>query len=180
MINKSVKLNDMEQDIVKDVAKKRALSNRSNDIANAKKCEDEDCKVELDSFGAEVAFCKLFNVYPDYSIFPRSSSNRTDKGDAVVNDLVVDIKQTKYPSGKLIVAPWKVKNSTNIDCYGLMIGEFPEYVFKGFIESCEITKPEKLGNLGRGMTYIAKQNELKEIDSLKTLKNKEQIKINKG
>jgi hypothetical protein len=53
----------------------------------------------------------------------------------------------------------------------LMIGEMPSYTFKGFMFREDLKKENKLGDLWHGMSYLAEQNELKELHDLYELDN---------
>lgn len=136
----------------------RTHNNRIKGIAQGQRSPASHQDVEINGIGAEVAFCKLLNIYPDMSIHTRSASNGTDTGDAVLpNGFRVDIKTTKYKSGKLLVLPWQ---KGNVDFYVLMIGEFPNYEFKGAIPSCLVTKK---GDMGYGESFVVTQNELTDL-----------------
>mgnify|MGYP001587368885 FL=1 len=160
-ISTNIELNDIEQDFCKILAKARFENNRDSSIKNSKIGPQSNADTDLEGIAAEIAFCKLFNIYPDFSIFIRSSTKDTDKYDVVLaNGKTVDIKTTKYKTGKLLAVSWKKASS---DYTVLMVGQFPNYEFKGAIETKELLKKERLGNLGYGETYIATQNELKEL-----------------
>jgi hypothetical protein len=53
-----------------------------------------------------------------------------------------------------------------VDLFALMVGEFPIYEFKGFMKRDELLQEKRLGSLGHGPTYIAKQDELVEFCDL--------------
>jgi hypothetical protein len=104
----------------------------------------------------------MFNLYPDLSVGARSASQGDENGDARLHcGSVVDVKATKYSSGRLIAAKWKGAND-NIDYYALMVGEFPTYTFRGFMDSSELMKQERLGRLPgqANECHMAKQYEL--------------------
>ena len=89
-----VLLNAQEQALCRYLAKLRHNNARNKNVKNNKIGGQSDEMTDLEGIGGEVAFCKLFNLYPDISIEVRNS--KTDKGDAVLNDLVIDVKTTKY------------------------------------------------------------------------------------
>jgi len=161
MINKVIELNSVEQRLIQFVAKARYSNNRNNKVTNAKIGNQSDEETDLNGFGSEVAFARLFNSYPDMTIETRTSFE--DEGDVVVNGKKIDVKTTTYKDGKLLAVPWKEKT---VDLYALMVGSFPTYTFKGFMKSENLLKPERIGNLGHGDTYIAYQHELKELEEL--------------
>lgn len=155
MINNKVELNKSEQAICESIAKQRYENNRKNNVKDAKVGDQGNWETDLEGFGAEMAFCKLHNIFPDFTVSIRNSSQ--DDGDCVLGDLRVDVKATKYQTGKLLAVPWK---NNGVELYGLMIGTFPKYIFKGFMSAKELIKEERLGSLGYGKTYIAEQREL--------------------
>lgn len=163
-IGSVVVLNSAEQDICKDIAKLRYTNNRSNGVKNAKMGNQSDEFTDLEGIASEFAFCKLFNVYPDLLIECRSSIRGEDNGDVILpTGHRVDVKATKYPSGKLLAVPWK---KPDVDLFALMVGEFPRYIFKGFMKKDDLLCETRLGNLGHGDTYIAKQNELTDLKGI--------------
>lgn len=155
-------LNNSEQLICRFVAKKRYENNRKNGVQNSKIGPQSNCVTDLNGVCGEMCFCKLFNLFFDLSIEPRSARNGEDFGDAVLPDgRLVDVKVTDYPNGRLAVAPWKVEKP-RIDLYALMVGSFPTFTFKGFMARDELLRKERLGTLGHGPTYLADQYELLE------------------
>jgi len=154
-------LNEMEQSIVKSVAKNRFAKNRKENIKNSKIGDQSNEDTDTEGFGAEMAFCKLFNVFPDFSIKPRSS--KEDKGDAIlhVENGIVDVKSTCYKTGRLITPTWKNKGS--VDVYALMTGKFPTYEFRGFMKASTLMQKERIRDMGYGKdSYVAEQDELKD------------------
>jgi hypothetical protein len=160
-IGVSVILNQVEQRLCKHVAKARLDNNNNDGIYNAKISDESDEYIDLEGFAGELAFCKIFNVFPDLEIFSRTSSE--DFGDATYLNKQIDIKTTSHRHGRLIATRW-TKN--NVQAYALMVGEFPEYEFKGFMSKKEFIKEDRIDNLGKGKLYLAYQNELVEFDQL--------------
>lgn len=159
MSSNFVLLNPQEQALCRYLAKLRHNNARNKNVKNNKIGNQSDEMTDLEGIGGEIAFCKLFNLYPDISIEVRNS--KTDKGDAVLNGLVIDVKTTKYKTGRLLAAPWK---EPSVDLYALMVGEIDKgYSFKGFMAYSELAKEERLLDLGHGKGYAAEQQEL-ELD----------------
>ncbi len=152
---KKVLLTDIEQKLVKYIAQSRFEINRKNNVKNSRKGGQSDYLTDLDGFGGEFAFCKLFNIYPDLEV--KVTSQDSDRGDCLLNNLKIDVKTTKYKTGKLICALWK---NNEVDYYALMVGEFPQYEFKGFAKSSEVKKEENIVNLGWGNLYAVGQEKL--------------------
>ncbi len=57
-------LNLAEQRLARFVASRRRLFNRSRGIQNQKQSSFSDDSIDLQGIAGEIAFCKLFNVYP--------------------------------------------------------------------------------------------------------------------
>ncbi len=157
----TILLNPVEQRLCRYVARCRHENNRKSGIVNARIGWQSDEETDLEGIAAEVAFCRLQNVYPDLSIDVRSSGKGQDhKFDCVLHTgETVDVKATVYATGHLLAAPWKGTGSPP-DLYALMVGKFPSYTFKGFMPGVELLSQKRLGNMGHGPTYIAKQSEL--------------------
>ena len=84
--------------------------------------------MNLNGFGAELAFCKLCQIPFDSSTIEKES--HFTKMDAILkNGKTVDVKNTVYSSGKLIVRTGKEHKV--VDLYAIMIGTFPNFIFSG-------------------------------------------------
>ncbi len=154
--NTEVVLNAQEQAVCRALSKRRHAANRKAGTRNAKRGPQSNDQTDLEGIGAEFAFAKLFNLYPDFSIQPRKSGD--DHGDCKLRDgRGVDVKATRYKTGKLIAVPWK---KSGAELFALMTGTFPKYIFRGFMEAGNLLREERLGSLGYGPTYIAEQTEL--------------------
>jgi hypothetical protein len=119
-------------------------------------------EMNLNGFGAELAFCKLCDISFDSSTIENES--HFVKVDAILkNGLKVDVKNTVYKKGKLIVRTGKEQKY--VDVYALMIGKFPDFVFSGWAAYEEIIQPKLIINLGWGPAYSLNQESLnKELD----------------
>ena len=158
LIGTKVSLSSSEQAICKAIAKKRFESNRSNGVFNKKIGNQSNEFTDLNGFAAEFAFCKLFNVMPDFSIQPRKS-DENDYDCIFPDGIKIDVKTTKYKTGRLLVAKWKKSGS---DAFALMIGEFPNYEFKGFCSRDRAMSNENLKDMGHGEAYFVDQEHLSE------------------
>jgi hypothetical protein len=153
-------LDVMEQRLAKAIGKARTDANRSANVPDAKIGEQTAEQTDLEGFAAELAFCKMFNVYPDLSIKPRRSQH--DSGDALTHGgNIVDVKSSVYRTAHLLAVPWK--NST-VNVYVLMVGTFPEYRFAGFASTQSLFAQKNFSNKFNG--YALSQEELQtgEID----------------
>lgn len=154
-----VTLSEDEQYIAKYLAKKRYQTSRENGVFDAKKGDQSNEFVDLEGISGEMAFCKIFNVYPDMDIKVVNQTN--DVGDCVYKGYSIDVKTTAHKSGRLICATWK---NDNVDIYALMVGQFPTYEFRGFAMAEALKREENLTDLGnpsKGKVYALNQNQLK-------------------
>jgi hypothetical protein len=152
-------LNDAEQRLARYVAQRRTTSNRDARVNNQRIGPQNDADTDLEGIGAEIAFCRLANVYPDLDVSPRAGGyDCTIRfGDT---SRTVDVKTTKYPNGRLLAA--KMKQLDAAQLYALMSGEFPDYVFCGWAMGDELIDGANLIDLGHGPTYALKQSVLRE------------------
>jgi len=159
-IGQTVSLTYAERKLAYFVAKHRNGNNRHFNVVNLKVSVESSASVDLEGMCGEIAFCKLFNVYPDLD---------TDRPpphplyDCVLSDgSRIDVKTTKYETGKLLVDARKNSSKTaGVDFYALMIGSFPgPYSFRGFIAKEDMIKPGRIGLLCGNKSYIAEQHEL--------------------
>lgn len=163
MIGKKIILSDVEQVICIKFAELVYKNNRKFSVADKKIGDQTAEETDLEGFAGELAFCKLFNVMPDFSLKVRSSDKGTDHGDAVVNGKTIDIKTTKYKTGRLLTPKHK---KINCNYHALIVGQFPEYEFRGFIKTETLMQESNLKDLGYGLTYCVEQDKLVELESL--------------
>lgn len=152
-----VQLNEVECRIAEYMAKRRYQMSREQGIVDRKIGSQSSELTDLEGIAAEIAFCKLANVYPDLD--PSSPK----KEDCVLRDgRRVDVKATVHNNGRLVVARWKQPD--DVDLYALMIGKFPTYRCAGIMTSDEIIRGDRLKSLGYGLSYVADQEELQRPD----------------
>jgi len=157
-IGTKVVLNNAEQRLAQYLAKARYAKNRQTNTKDMK-VGPQDCETtDLEGIAAEIAFCKMCNVYPDLQLENRPMY------DAVLPDgTTVDVKATRYRSGRLLAVPGKLDKCEGLESYSLVVGEFPgPYEFRGFLKREDLLRPERLTDLGHGPTYAATQEELRE------------------
>jgi hypothetical protein len=155
-IGTKVRLGSEEQALCRYIAKKRSENNRACNVTNNNFTNGmSDFECDLQGFGGEMAFCKLFNSYPDLQIGARSA--QTDDGDCTVSGLRIDVKTRRRHDGDLLVNSTK---KPTVFAYALMTGTFPEFVFRGVFIALSLMKPERLIRMPGGMSYRAHQSEL--------------------
>jgi len=147
-----ITLNEAEQRLAKFLAKGRSDANRASNTQDRKMGNQSGELTDLNGIAAEIAFCKIHNVYPDLEI------NVHPAADCVLHSgEEVDVKTTRYASGRLLAVRWK---KPNVDLFALMIGEFPSYRYAGSMTAAELLKDERLRDFGHGLGYAADQSEL--------------------
>tara|TARA_R100001377_G_C3192471_1_gene111171 strand:- start:2143 stop:2640 length:498 start_codon:yes stop_codon:yes gene_type:complete len=152
-ITVSIVLNEAEQKLATFLATKRYQNARSKGIKDNKIGDQSNMATDLEGMAAEIAACRLLNVYPDL---------QTEN--IPVHDLItgqgytVDVKVTKYESGKLLAVRNKIKHPS--DFYMLMIGTFPTYRCAGFAPKDDLLCESTLTDLGKGEGHALNQSEL--------------------
>ena len=161
--NEWITLNESEQAIAKFIGKSRYQSARTAGVKD-QRLDSSGEMLDLNGFGAELAFCRLFNLYPDLAIGVRSGSS-----DAVTHKgTTVDVKTTRYQNGHILATlKKKVEDS---DMYVMMIGDFPKYKFAGYIDAKDLLKKDNIKDLGHGKGYAVKISDLTKIPN-STLNN---------
>lgn len=148
-----VKLEKHELEICKNIAKLRNEANRKFNVINAKRCDLNDDEINTIGFIAEFAFCKKFNLFPDFDIIPRSGTcdGKTKNGTRY------DIKATNRLNGNLIATS---KINKDVDVYILAIVNDNEVDFVGWVNKDEFIKDSNLKNLGYGNSYFLHREKL--------------------
>ena len=162
LIGSQIILSKEEQKICEYIGKSRYLINRENGVTDKKIGNKDNKSMDDDGFGGEFAFCKLFNVMPDFLV-KVTQTNKNDYDALLFNCISVDVKTTDVLSGRLLAAPWKVDE---VDCYALIVGKMPNYIFKGFMLREDLKREDRLKSLGYRKGYVAEQNKLKELHDL--------------
>ena len=152
-----------EQLACKAIAKQRYSTARGAGVTNSRVGKQSDEETDLEGVAAELAFAKYYGEYPTgvFDLGARSSKKGEDAdGDIKINGYTVDVKATKYHSGRLIAAEWK--DHSSIDYYALVVGTFPSYEVKGVMKTSDLIIKERLKTLPRGTNkvYQAEQDEL--------------------
>lgn len=155
----NVTLSEFEITFVEYVAKQRHDACRNANIFNNRRSQYTDMEIEVAGVGAEQAVAKMFNVYNDWSLHPRSAEKGTDLGDLMINNLVVDVKavmpQTLHP--RLSVK----KKKSFVDLFCLVRSNHPHYEILGFFPCVELFIPSRLHTWSSGdQSYLAEVAEL--------------------
>lgn len=147
-------LNPGEQRVATYLALARTKANREQSVKDGKVGPQSGDETDKTGVGGELAFAKLFHVFPDLSIKPRRGTP-----DCTRRGVTIDVKATKYRTGRLLAVPSKLQHS-GTDLYALMIEKWPAFEFVGWATAGELLTPEHLTDLGHGPTYAMEQHEL--------------------
>jgi hypothetical protein len=132
-----ITLLDEDQEIVLNVAKKRTEHAQKNGYYNNWGTVDP-YKIDLEGFGAEMAFCRLFNCEPD-----TTDGLKNDDYDTITKKgNKVDIKWTANINNGLLVKASKEKKM--VDVYVLVVGNFPTYEIIGYALKDDVFKEDNL------------------------------------
>lgn len=149
----TITLNDAEQKLATYLAKLRHAKARAAGKTDMQIGPQSSHETDLQGIGAEIAFCRMHNIYPDTEV------GHTPDADCLMSDgRTVDVKATKHANGHLLVARWKKADA--VDIYALMVGEFPCYRMAGVMPSGELLRDGRLKDFGHGKGYAASQSEL--------------------
>ena len=154
-INHSVFLNNLEIELSKELAYRRYHECETKNVMNRKVASRKTNKEIVESgVLSEIAFCKMMNIYPDFTYHVRKGS-----ADCVIDGVAIDIKTTNLSNGQLLVTP-KKEIDGGIDLYVLMTGDGKNFTYKGWKNSKDVYDKNNLKDLGYGPTYVIKQQEL--------------------
>ncbi len=146
-----ITLSPGEQQVARMLAKARTAQARGHGVVDQKIGPQSAEEGELNGIGAELAFCRLHNLYPDMTFEPRSGGH-----DAITRSgATVDVKSTIYKTGRLLVK----LHGLGCDLYALMVGKFPTYRYAGFAPKEVVAKT--IGDLGHGKSHLIDQDKLK-------------------
>ncbi len=148
-----VTLNEAEIKLAEYLAASRNRYARSNGIPDEQVGKVGSEKIDRDGMGAEIAFCKMINVYPDTQVGKR---NDADCHNVWMGG--IDVKSTTLPHGRLLARIGK--DSHPADSYALMVGELPSYKFVGWVPAAKLLHPENIIDLGHGPGYGLSQDKL--------------------
>ena len=148
-----ITLDVTEQEIAESLAKRRYNAARKAGVENAKIGPQSNWNTDLEGIASEFAFCKLFNLFPDLTVGARKGGH-----DCMMYSYKVDVKATKYKTGRLLART--SKKNEDADIYALMIGEFPTYKFVGWAWNRDLLKSDNIINLGHGDGFALSQADL--------------------
>lgn len=132
-MDKKITLTPNEQIFIQELTKKRIQYNETTGACNTPYNGTLE-QVLLRGFGGELAFCRVWNIYPSFEY----DNYRNNTFDAHLNNFEVEIKTSNREDGWLGVKDVPKLDNDLPDYFALMIGEFPTYGFRGFCSASSI------------------------------------------
>jgi hypothetical protein len=149
-----VSMSPPESAMALTLAVMRQTNSRASGVVNKQMSKQNPIEIERDGVLSEMAFGKRFNLYPDFSVHPRKGG-----ADLITHQgLRVDIKATRYKSGRLLIHIDKTVE--DVDIYVLAIIDGDDVDFVGYIKSADAIKQEYVKDLGHGVGYVIEQTSL--------------------
>tara|TARA_R100000742_G_C4259352_1_gene77180 strand:- start:201 stop:716 length:516 start_codon:yes stop_codon:yes gene_type:complete len=151
-----VTLNQVEQNLAKEVGIKRHQQNLANGTNSSAQSEPEN---DINGFAGELAVARVINAYPDLTIGPhRRGYDLKMRGNQGEN-VRIDVKTTKHNPGYLIAKHWR--KVTDCDMYVLVSGKMPRYEIQGWCYSVELINRSNLSDMGYGEHYHMERSQLR-------------------
>jgi len=143
-----LKLCPFEQQVVWNYAKalQRATAGQQDFAAKI----ENQLRTNTMSFGAEMAFCRMANIFPRFELYP-------GQWDCVAPDgRLIDVKHAEEHHKNLIC---RVGSNSAAELFVLMTGEFPEFTYRGMATRAELHEEIMEGNYGKP-AYFRHQDKL--------------------
>lgn len=158
-IGESISLDPNEIKTITYLAKCRQAITRANGVIDRKMGDQDWLETELQGLAGEFAYCKMFNMYPDFSVHPRSGGYdcKDDYG------FKYDIKTTKHHNGRLLKT---LKHNPDVDYYVLMTGQPPTYIYRGEVIATDLVNANNIVDLGHGQGYAMTQEQIRKVNEL--------------
>ena len=147
------------------IADNRGAKNRKEGVFDNKQ-DKKRTSIEIDRDGveSELAFFKLIGKYPEpiFDTSLKSKEKGTDHGDAFLDNMAIDIKTTRYKTGRLVQAGSLTKPSVDLYCLMIKEGE-NSYKLKGFYPAKMLLCEENYGKHFSGKPcFMVEQTDLME------------------
>jgi hypothetical protein len=145
---KTVHMTPQERDWAFLMGVQRNAVARSQNINDQQMGKQNPVEIDFDGMLAEMAFCKAWNIYPDFTIHPRQGGV-----DAITKQgTKVDVKATRVPNGRLLIH--RNKKIGEVDRYVLAIIDGDKVNLVGFIDEQSALDSKYLDDLGHGEGFV--------------------------
>lgn len=149
----TVTLSSSEMSMCNILGNMRHMVNRAGKTVDRQKGNQSALDIDMDGVIAEYAFCRHWNIF-----FDLSSQARSGSYDCLLNNKRIDIKSTRYATGRLIKT---LKPNPDIDIYVLAIIDGNTVSFPGWISSENFIQEQNILNLSnKGDCYAMTQDQL--------------------
>lgn len=155
-IGEHVQLNDLEMKIAAYVGLHRYKINRRLGVPDLQVGDQPSEFTDINGAAGEIAFAKIFNLYPDLQF-----ENRPHY-DFIWCGYTVDVKTTHHPKGRITATAKCKAKACNL--YAQMTGEYTKsgiYIYHGMCTGKQLFQDENIKDLGHGPGYCFEQFRLR-------------------
>lgn len=150
-------LNETERRLATFVAKSRIAVNRRLGIVRPLESRAEDEAVQINAVGGEIAFCRMFNLYPESIAVVEPPYPDADCFSHALEG--IDVKTTDHINPEYVYVH-RSASRKHVDIYAFMKGRFPDYDLVGIIRAEEAIVDENLCDVGHGPCYRIRTSDL--------------------
>ena len=143
-------LTEEEVRIARYIAKQKVDFSGANNYDSKKRDERSHLEITAQGLSAEMAVAKHLNVYPDLDA-------RYSPYDLIYNGFKINVKSTIADHHDLLIPDYQQSRS---DFYILVTGKVPVLNIRGVATSGMIYNDQNMVDLGKGVCYRLKQNQL--------------------
>ena len=152
-----IQMSPAESAIALMVAVMRNTTARQSGVGDKQMGRQDPIQIDRDGIIAEMAFGKQFNLYPDLSTYPRKGG-----ADLITKTgLKVDVKATRYKTGRLLIHVDKPVTEVDIYVLGIVDGDTVDFI--GYVRSEDAIQAQNLKDLGHGVGYVIEQDALRKF-----------------
>lgn len=149
-----VNMTPSETAIAQMLAVMRNTNARQNKVVDKQVGKQNPIEIDRDGVLSEMAFGKVFNLYPDLAVTPtRSGVDLVGR-----NGKRIDVKSTRYRMGRLIIHIDKPVGEVDIYAFAIVDGDAVDLV--GYIKTEDAMRQENIKDLGYGDVYVIEQDAL--------------------
>ena len=146
-------LNSNEIELSRFIAHRRRQAAIDGGYYRPLKSDENDLQVNINAYGAELAFCQMVNAYPDFSMDVNER-----KGDVMYKGVEIDVKCGSGHNGYYYVTYGKSKDPC--DVYVFMTGEMPVYYYVGYIRASSLFVKNNEYETRKGLCYRVHDSKL--------------------
>ena len=145
-----ITLTEEEVRISRYIANQKRELSKKNEYRELKRDDRSHLDIMIQGLTAELAVAKALNIYPDLD-------SRYSPFDLTYKGMKINVKSSIPDRNSLLIPDYQKSES---DFYILVTGAIPVLTIRGVASSEMIYRPENLVDLGKGVSYRLKQNQL--------------------